>query len=170
MIDFDEWQFLNKTFPMLLFPAFQLQDIMQKKVHGERFWVRKLELVRQEAKILEYQNSHDGAVPRVPFCKRLDMCLCPWRYRGFLPRTNKVCANVPGQRVRHRWRAGRLLPWPGSPPRLDTRTSTNAMSAVLVLASSPRSGSRSKWPNSRRAARNSPRTRRTPSAWAWGWA
>ena len=57
VIDFKEFAALNKKFPMLLFPAFRMQEAMQRLTLGSRAWTQ----------ILEDYNSHKfapkGAVP-----------------------------------------------------------------------------------------------------------
>ena len=51
VIDFKEFAALNKKFPMLLFPAFRMQEAMQRLTLGTKSWT----------KILEDYNSHKFA-------------------------------------------------------------------------------------------------------------
>jgi hypothetical protein len=47
LIDFGEFCEINRRFPLILFPAFRLQDIMQKQTLGEATW---LQIIRENAK------------------------------------------------------------------------------------------------------------------------
>ena len=48
----DEFRELNRRYPLVLFPAFRLQDNLQRGSLGQRRWRKILEL-RQKGKMLE---------------------------------------------------------------------------------------------------------------------
>jgi hypothetical protein len=78
MLDIHEFGALNKKFPMLLYPAFQLQDAMQKHTLGEARWTEVLRDREEGKRVLEYVRSHGGEMPPEPlFSKisRIVMCL-----------------------------------------------------------------------------------------------
>lgn len=78
LIDYDEFKMINRRFPLVLYPAFQIQNQMQRHVLGLSFWQNKMRQKRLEEEILEYQRSHGGALPPVPIttriCKLLTCC------------------------------------------------------------------------------------------------
>jgi hypothetical protein len=63
LIDYAEFIEMEKRFPIIMFPAFRLQDILQKTTLGEREWLRIMENVFQTAKIEEYKATHGGKMP-----------------------------------------------------------------------------------------------------------
>lgn len=54
---------LDKRYPLVLFPAFRLQDRMMKKTLGEKSWVKVHENIEKERKIREYMEAHGGQRP-----------------------------------------------------------------------------------------------------------
>ena len=85
LIDYEEFKQINRRFPMVLYPAFKLQNQMHLHVLGLNFWRNKMRQKRLEEQILEYQRSHGGALPPVPLGKRMCQLLtCCCR------RSNKV--------------------------------------------------------------------------------
>jgi len=78
LIDYDEFKLINRRYPMVLYPAFQIQANMQRNVMGMSFWSNKMRQKRLEEQILEYQTSHGGALPPVPLstqiCNALTCC------------------------------------------------------------------------------------------------
>ena len=71
LIDFDEFRELNRRYPLVLFPAFRMQDRMQKSTLGEYKWAAIAKKRERERYIEEYKRTHDGALPPDPFCKRV---------------------------------------------------------------------------------------------------
>jgi Ca2+-binding EF-hand superfamily protein len=63
LIDFNEFMELDKRYPLVLFPAFRLQDRMMKKTLGEREWVRVHEYINRQRNIKEYMDAHGGQRP-----------------------------------------------------------------------------------------------------------
>jgi len=63
LIDFGEFKMINKMYPLVMFPAFRLQDKMQKHTLGEKGWV-KLHTRRHAIENLRaYMSAHLGALP-----------------------------------------------------------------------------------------------------------
>eukprot|EP00752_Nemacystus_decipiens_P005390 g4886.t1 len=63
LIDFDEFRAMDKAFPLLFFPAFRLQDSLQKQFLGSSFWLKTQEGVLAREGIAEYQATHGGKAP-----------------------------------------------------------------------------------------------------------
>jgi hypothetical protein len=63
LIDFDEFRELNRRYPMILFPAFRLQDRMQRSTLGERKWTKVLEVSATEHYMESYARKHNGNLP-----------------------------------------------------------------------------------------------------------
>ena len=74
LIDFDEFQDLNRHYPLVLFPAFRLQDRIQKVTLGEKGWVAVAKRCAKAKYILEYMSLHGGDVPPEGFMTRLGRC------------------------------------------------------------------------------------------------
>ena len=71
LIDFDEFIDLDRRYPLLLFPAFRLQQRMQMITLGEKTWVRINESIAEAMTIRDYMESHKGAKPYLPFQRKL---------------------------------------------------------------------------------------------------
>ena len=54
---------IDRRFPLVLFPAYRLQDRMQKETLGERTWLKVIETVNKQRKIAEYMATHNGQKP-----------------------------------------------------------------------------------------------------------
>jgi len=63
LIDFDEFKELDRHNPLLFYPAFRMQDSLQKRTLGERRWVRVLENINYHAKRREYETTHGFQPP-----------------------------------------------------------------------------------------------------------
>ena len=63
LIDLPEFTNLNKHHPMLLWPAFRMQDRMQKATLGEAAWTKINRSKARRETVIEYEKSHDGAAP-----------------------------------------------------------------------------------------------------------
>ena len=76
LIDMDEFRELNRRYPLVLFPAFRLQDNLQRGSLGLKRWNQILSL-RQKTKMLrEYRKTHNGQLPPIPFGTRMGMRFC----------------------------------------------------------------------------------------------
>ncbi len=76
LIDMDEFRELNRRYPLVLFPAFRLQDNLQRGSLGLKRWNQILSL-RQKTKVLrEYRKTHNGQLPPIPLSTRLGMKFC----------------------------------------------------------------------------------------------
>ncbi len=62
LIDFDEFCELNRRFPMMFYPAFQLQDNLQKLV-GRGRWTAALRYKARRERIEEFKLAHHGELP-----------------------------------------------------------------------------------------------------------
>jgi hypothetical protein len=77
LIDYQEFVAIDRRYPMVLFPAFRLQDALQKFSLGESTWTRIIEDYEEMKRIEEYKQTHGGAMPPLPLKKRLARALCP---------------------------------------------------------------------------------------------
>jgi hypothetical protein len=76
LIDFNEFMELDKRYPLVLFPAFRLQDRMMKKTLGEKAWVKVHEGINRQRKIQEYMDAHGGQKPPDGFTMRMMKKAC----------------------------------------------------------------------------------------------
>lgn len=65
LIDFQEFMEIDRRFPLVMFPAYRLQDRMQKATLGERSWLKIIETVNRHRKTAEYMATHNGQKPPV---------------------------------------------------------------------------------------------------------
>lgn len=63
LIDFGEFIDIDRRFPMVLFPAFRLQDNMQKLTLGEARWRQINTKVEKQRQADEYAEQHGGRAP-----------------------------------------------------------------------------------------------------------
>lgn len=63
VIDFDEFIQLDRRFPMLMFPAFRLQEKMQTITLGEKQWTRINERIEVSRYRRNFMNAHNGVEP-----------------------------------------------------------------------------------------------------------
>lgn len=77
LIEFDEFIELDRRYPLMLFPAFRLQDQMHKMTLGEQIWLGIIEDYSFYLKNEEYKATHNGKSLPAPLVKRL--------LRQFLP-------------------------------------------------------------------------------------
>ena len=77
MIDYAEFVELDRRYPLVLFPAFKLQDMLQKKTLGEATWVAVSESYHAQKKIEEYKAMHGGKLPPEPFGRRVLKAIFP---------------------------------------------------------------------------------------------
>jgi len=78
LIDFNEFMELDKRYPLVLFPAFRLQDRMMTNTLGQKAWVKVHENLNRQRKIQEYMDAHGGQKPPDPFIKKVlkKACRC----------------------------------------------------------------------------------------------
>jgi hypothetical protein len=63
LIDYGEFLELDRRYPLVLFPAFRLQDTLQRSSLGENQWLRIIEEYTKQQKIEEYKAAHGGRLP-----------------------------------------------------------------------------------------------------------
>lgn len=80
LIDYSEFVELDRRYPLVLFPAFKLQDGMQKHTLGEHAWVGISEQYHKHRKIEEYKAAHGGKLPPEPLLTRISKTLFPCLY------------------------------------------------------------------------------------------
>ena len=71
VIDYQEFIKIYKRFPLVLFPAFRLQDAMQKNSLGERTWIRIIEEYHRAQQREAYRKLHNGKDPPVSCFARI---------------------------------------------------------------------------------------------------
>eukprot|EP00607_Mallomonas_marina_P002528 CAMPEP_0182433138 /NCGR_PEP_ID=MMETSP1167-20130531/61150_1 /TAXON_ID=2988 /ORGANISM="Mallomonas Sp, Strain CCMP3275" /LENGTH=423 /DNA_ID=CAMNT_0024621447 /DNA_START=207 /DNA_END=1474 /DNA_ORIENTATION=- len=76
VIDYKEFCTMESKFPMILYPAFRLQDAMQRTSLGESEWVRLIEKYRRRLFIEEYQATHGGASPPATLNEQFSRLFC----------------------------------------------------------------------------------------------
>lgn len=63
LIDYSEFLELDRRYPLMLFPAFRLQDVMQRTSLGEKAWLTVMEKYQETKRIEEYKAAHGGRSP-----------------------------------------------------------------------------------------------------------
>jgi hypothetical protein len=81
LIDYEEFLEIDRRFPMILFPAFRLQDFMQKNTLGEYSWLAIVEEYQEQKRIEEYKLMHGGRLPPDPPLRKLGKMFLPCLYR-----------------------------------------------------------------------------------------
>eukprot|EP00924_Labyrinthula_sp_SR-Ha-C_P003240 snap_masked-scaffold_15-processed-gene-3.1-mRNA-1 protein AED:0.13 eAED:0.13 QI:0/0/0/0.33/1/1/3/0/248 len=82
LIDFQEFVELNKRFPMLAFPAFNLQDEFQKSTLGEKAWVDIMNQKKHSTFIDKFKNQNDGEAPSKSPCTKCKEFFLGKRFDG----------------------------------------------------------------------------------------
>lgn len=104
-IDFDEFRELNRRYPMVLFPAFRLQDAFRRKTLGAwtrapgemgqgehancpvgavvlcaglKTWNRVIRIQARAGALVKYKRSHDGALPYESRTTKLKRKIMGW--------------------------------------------------------------------------------------------
>ena len=75
LIDFAEFLELDRRYPLILFPAFRLQDRMQQRTLGEPAWVLIREGIQRYKRIKEYMDTHGGQLPPANCVSKYLSCL-----------------------------------------------------------------------------------------------
>uniref|UniRef100_A0A7S1GEX5 EF-hand domain-containing protein n=1 Tax=Bicosoecida sp. CB-2014 TaxID=1486930 RepID=A0A7S1GEX5_9STRA len=76
MIDFEEFCSLNRRYPLVLFPAFRLQDALQRESLSEQVWVEVGARNTAEREIDRYKRAHGGKYPVPPLKERVKRAMC----------------------------------------------------------------------------------------------
>lgn len=66
LIDFDEFRELNDRYPLVMYPAFRMQDKLQQNTLGSMVWVKVMENVAYHMKIADYTEKEGEPPPRSP--------------------------------------------------------------------------------------------------------
>ena len=77
LLDFDEFKSLDRHYPLVFFPAFRLQDQMQRKTLGESTWKRIHERINKQRYVDDYRKTHGcdppistrDSIKNVLFCR-----------------------------------------------------------------------------------------------------
>jgi hypothetical protein len=77
LIDYDEFISVDRRYPLILFPAFRLQDALQKFSLGERAWLGIIESYYDQKRIEDYRANHGGKLPPEPIQKVVARACCP---------------------------------------------------------------------------------------------
>lgn len=80
LIDYAEFIELERRYPLILFPAFRLQDSLQSFSLGSRKWLKIIEEYTRMRKIDEYKALHGGKAPPEPWNRRWGKAFCPCMY------------------------------------------------------------------------------------------
>ena len=81
LIDYSEFLELDRRYPLILFPAFRLQDTMQRSTLGESTWLRIIERYTRAKRIEEYKATHGGKLPPDPPLVMLGKVFLPCFFR-----------------------------------------------------------------------------------------
>lgn len=71
LLDRDEFRDIDRRFPMMLFPAFRLQDRLQRNTLGDKTWIMIIERLAWNDHADNYAASHNGRKPRKPLGQAL---------------------------------------------------------------------------------------------------
>ncbi len=77
LIDYSEFLEIDRRYPLILFPAFRLQDVMQRTSLGERAWIKVIERYQESKRVEEYKATHGGRAPPDPIHKKLLKTVLP---------------------------------------------------------------------------------------------
>jgi Ca2+-binding EF-hand superfamily protein len=81
LIDYSEFLEIERRYPLVLFPAFRLQDTMQKLSMGEGVWLELISDYSENKRIEEYKATHGGRAPPEPFMKTMGKLFFPCMYK-----------------------------------------------------------------------------------------
>lgn len=79
---------VNDTYPMVLYPAFRLQDQLQAGTLGKRRWVQLAEDRVKRRELEAYREAHNGHLPSLSPWERVYRC-------GHDPRWDKYGFELP---------------------------------------------------------------------------
>jgi Ca2+-binding EF-hand superfamily protein len=81
LIDYHEFCEVDRRYPLVLFPAFRLQDTMQKNSLGENTWLSVIQSYQEQKIIEEYKATHGGKLPPDPPLKAIAKAIFPCFFR-----------------------------------------------------------------------------------------
>jgi hypothetical protein len=81
LIDYAEFCELERRYPLILFPAFRLQDSLQRKSLGETRWLRIIENYNKQKRIEEYKATHGGKLPPDSLSTKIAKTFCPCMFK-----------------------------------------------------------------------------------------
>ena len=81
LIDYSEFQAIDVRYPLILFPAFRLQDVMQRASLGENQWLTVIENYEYNKGVEEYKATHGGRAPPDPPLKAFLKMIAPCFFR-----------------------------------------------------------------------------------------
>lgn len=87
VIDLHEFILLDRRFPMLMFPAFRLQQKMQKITLGEKIWTKINERIEVSRYRQDFMDAHNGVEPQRGLIRQV---ILP-RLKINLPEIKYVC-------------------------------------------------------------------------------
>lgn len=76
LLDYEEFILLEFKFPMIVHPAFQLQDKMQKCTLGESTWLSIMTAYHKKCQLEEYMAKNGGKRPPRTILQRIGCLLC----------------------------------------------------------------------------------------------
>ena len=77
LIDYGEFVAIDRRYPLILHPAYRLQDNLQKYSLGEKEWLKITERYFESKRIEEYRAAHGGKLPPLPIHKAIATAMCP---------------------------------------------------------------------------------------------
>mmetsp|Transcript_6737 Transcript_6737/g.7050 ORF Transcript_6737/g.7050 Transcript_6737/m.7050 type:complete len:358 (-) Transcript_6737:1325-2398(-) len=77
LINYSEFCELERRYPLILFPAFRLQDSLQRASLGESTWLKIIERYNEEKRREEYKATHGGKPPPDPFATKILKSIFP---------------------------------------------------------------------------------------------
>lgn len=81
LIDYGEFLEIDRRYPLVLFPAFRLQDVLQSASLGESTWLTVIERYEESKRIEEYKANHGGKAPPDPFHITVGKTIAPCLFR-----------------------------------------------------------------------------------------
>ena len=97
LIDYSEFLEIERRYPLIMFPAFRLQDTMQRSSLGEGGWLKVIENYERTKRVEEYKARNGGRPPPDSWEVAIGKLLLPCLFR------ERVHINVgAGMEARHR--------------------------------------------------------------------
>jgi len=81
LIDYTEFLEIERRYPLVLFPAFRLQDTMQVQSMGEHMWLEVISDYSEAKRIEEYKAIHGGRAPPEAFLRTMGKLFMPCMYK-----------------------------------------------------------------------------------------
>ena len=139
LLDRDEFRDIDRRFPMMLFPAFRLQDRLQANTLGEKTWVRIIERLTWRDHADNYAAAHNGRRPKKPLGQALShFFLLPGK--PFVQRQDTSAADDEKKRKRQERKEKRGKKGKGG----DSKSKSSSSKSPSSSSSSSRSSSKKK--------------------------